>query len=258
MNEYLDFSIKLAEDAGDIAIKIFSRAFETEYKSEGGRLSPVTEADKACEAHIISSIKNKFPRHGIVSEEAGKIRGVDDYTWFIDPIDGTRNFSHKIPHFSISIALLHNNDVFCGTVYDPCLRELFYAQKGKGAFLNRKPVFVSNSTDMKHAAVSLDGSMSPEVRADIPKTLSKVIEKVETVRIFAGAALDLCYIACGRLDGAINRKCNAWDVAAAGLILAEAGGTIEDMAGKEHFPFMTRFVAGTPYVTKKLISILDE
>lgn len=256
MSEYLVFACAVAKKAGAAATKVFSRAFQTKYKTEGDYQSPVTEADGLCEKIIISSIKKKFPSHGIVSEESGEFKSSEEYVWLIDPIDGTRNFSHKIPRFSISIALVHKGDVLCGAVYDPCMKELFSAEKGVGAFLNRRRISVSGTSDVKSAIISLDGAMAPDVKRQVPKNIEKILPNVEAIRIFAGAALDLSWSACGRLDGIVNHKCHSWDVAAGGIILKEAGGIIEDALGIEKFPFMTKYVAGNPAVAKSIIRMI--
>lgn len=256
-SEYLGFACQTAKKAGDIAMKVFRRDFKTEYKVEEGRLSPVTDADKLCEYFILSSIKKKFPGHGIISEEAGAFKEKEEWVWYIDPLDGTRNFSHKIPHFSVSIALLHKGNALCGAVYDPNRKELFSSENGKGAYLNGKRISVSETKNMKNAIVSLDGAMTPDIRKSLPEVVSKIVPEVEAMRIFGGAALGLCYLACGRNEGMVNLKCHPHDIAAGGLILKEAGGTIEDPAGEETFPSMTRYVAGTPFVARQLISILN-
>lgn len=257
MSGYLDFTCSTARKAGKIAVKLFREGFTTSYKSdEPGHLSPVTEADRKSEESIISSIKRKYPSHGIISEEAGKFMEKEEYVWLVDPIDGTRNFSRKIPRFSVSIALLYKGVPICGAVYDPNMDEMFYAEKGKGAFINGNRISVSSTSDIKKAAISIDGAMTPDARKVFPLTISKIIFHVETIWMPGGAALDLCYTACGRFDGTVNLKCHPWDAAAAGLILREAGGIIEDAKGIEVFPFMTRYVAGNRFVEKHLMNLL--
>lgn len=186
----------------------------------------VTNVDRTSEAMILQFIEDNYPSHSIITEESGsKIKEHEEYTWVIDPLDGTANYSTGLPLFSISVALLHNGEPVMGIVYAPYLNELFHAVKGEGAFLNGEPIKISDCESISSATVAtgfpVDKDTNPDNNLDV---LSKVLPNVRAVRRLGSAALDLCYVAAGYLQAYWEMNLHKWDVAAGELILAEAGG----------------------------------
>jgi len=203
-------------------------------KTKSAHFDQVTEADIESEKVIVQVIKKFFPRHNILAEE-NQYQGTDsEYTWIIDPLDGTNNFTHALPVFSISIALAQKQKVIMGLVYNPIRDELFTAQAGKGAFLNEKAIRVSENIKLKQSLL-ITGFYYD--RSEHMKRTLKNIELffeqgIMGIRRFGSAALDLAFIACGRADGFWEFCLNPWDFAAGKLILEEAGGKVTDLEGK--------------------------
>lgn len=199
-----------------------------------GRANLVTQADVACQKAILQLIKKNFPSHDFLAEENGLKNTGSDWKWVIDPIDGTTNFAHTMPHFSVSVALAHKNDIVLGGVYDVCMNELFLARKGKGATLNGKKIHVSKVANVQD---SLLVTGFPYVREHRMKELLNRFEKFilacHDIRRLGSAALDLCWVAAGRFDGYWEDSLNPWDVAAGKLILEEAGGKVTDYSNKK-------------------------
>lgn len=182
--------------------------------------------DVACEEAIRAIIREAFPDHAILGEEEGGAIAEDRPTWIIDPLDGTSNYSRRIPHFCTSIAVQQGNRALAGVVYDPVREELFHAVEGGGAFLNGEPIRVSETTDMGMAILAVGFSKSVEAMERTLADVRKLRRRVHKFRILGAAALDLAYVACGRLDGFIEYGLHTWDIAAAGLLIREAGGQI--------------------------------
>jgi myo-inositol-1(or 4)-monophosphatase len=189
----------------------------------------VTQVDLAVEKAIIKTIQNQFPDHTILSEENGLSRNTSDICWIIDPIDGTTNFVHGLGNYSISIAAAHKDDILVGVVLNPVTGELFSAVKNSGARLNHQPISVSNTDDIQQ---SLLVTGFPYDRVDYIDALlirlKQCLSAAQDVRRLGSAALDLCYLACGRFDGYWEQNLKPWDVAAGWLIATEAGAKITD------------------------------
>lgn len=208
-----------------------------------GEIDLVTEIDCAAEKRIIKIISKTFPDHSFLCEESGATRhggqarrggqaGNSKHRWIIDPIDGTTNFAHSLPICSVSIAYEENGVVKMGGVYDPIREELFYAEKGRGAFLNGKKIKVSKTKKLNDALLAT--GFPYDRRKDPDKYLRifrEFLMQAQEIRRLGSAALDLCYVACGRFDGYWEAKLNPWDKAAGMLILKEAGGKLSDYAG---------------------------
>jgi myo-inositol-1(or 4)-monophosphatase len=189
----------------------------------------VTAIDQQCEALIIQNIKKYFPAHEILAEESGKSKHQNSYCWIIDPLDGTTNFIHGVPHCSVSIALAKDNDIILGVVYDPFRDELFYAEQGKGAYCNHKPINVSNQKNENYCLVATGFPFkNKELLNQYWSVLSEIFLKISGIRRTGSAALDLAYVACGRFDGFWEIRLSPWDVAAGSIIVLEAGGKITD------------------------------
>ena len=231
-----EFAKELALEAGALVADKWKNSPLT-LTSKGFR-DVVTDADFASQKLITDRVRQTFPTHGFLSEEDdGSLPTEGDVIWVIDPIDGTSNFSRKSPLFSVSIAaatLTSDPNVFnsfVGVVLDPLRNELFEAQKGKGATLNGEPIQVSSISDFSNAIIALDWPRDPQERERTLNLVSKTVHESKTMRSIGSAALALSYIACGRLDAYFNLNLQPWDVAAAGLIIEEAGGRFSNISG---------------------------
>lgn len=219
----------------------------------------VTEVDQKAEEVIIETLLTAYPGHGILAEESGRTHGAKDseYVWIIDPLDGTTNFIHGFPVYAVSIALAHRDQIQQAVVYDPTRNDLFYASKGRGAYLNDKRLRVSKRTRMSE---SLIGTGFPFRKGDNFKRYVKMFEEVMQqcagVRRPGAAALDLCYVAAGYYDAFFETGLNPWDIAAASLIITEAGGLVGNFTGEADFMYQRELVAGNPKVYGQMVQIL--
>jgi myo-inositol-1(or 4)-monophosphatase len=247
-----------AAQAGAAEIRRF---FNNEFKisNKEGVNNLVTEADHASEKAIMDVIKSKFPDHYILSEEAGEIIQDSNYKWIIDPIDGTVNFAHGIPLNCVSIGIEHHGEVILGAVYNPHMNEFFIAEKGKGATLNDKPIRVSTET-MAIKACLVTGF--PYTYINMPngplEIFSRFIRKGVPVRRLGSAAIDLCWVACGRFDGFYEHKLEAWDSAAGFLIVEEAGGKVTDFDGNKFSPYQHRIIATNGKIHDEILDVINE
>jgi myo-inositol-1(or 4)-monophosphatase len=219
----------------------------------------VTEVDHLAEEAIIDTLLTAYPGHGILAEESGKARGAkdSDYLWIIDPLDGTTNFIHGFPVYSVSIALAFKGQLQQAVVYDPSRNDLFYASKGRGAFLNDKRLRVSKRIRLNECLV---GTGFPFRRGDNFKRYMQMLELVMQatagVRRPGSAALDLCYVAAGYTDGFFETGLSPWDIAAGALMVTEAGGLIGNFTGDADFLYQREVVAGNPKVYGQLVQML--
>jgi myo-inositol-1(or 4)-monophosphatase len=224
-----EFIISMAKEAGNTALNYFGKI----HISSKGEKNIVTNADKDIEARIISRIKDKYPEHNIVSEESGNMGFSSDFTWFIDPIDGTNNFAHTDPNFCISIALAQKGVLIFGCVYIPAHNECFFAQKGKGAELNGKRLVVSQIRNFNDALIHV-GVRPTKKEIDETINLYKFFSlNADRVRDYGFCAGELAYLSAGRADGLLKLDQNIWDVAAGILLVQEAGGRISDTINNE-------------------------
>lgn len=219
----------------------------------------VTEVDGAAEEAIIDIILEAFPAHGILAEESGQARGnkASDFVWIIDPLDGTTNFIHGFPVYAVSIALAWKGQIQQAVVYDPSRNDLFYASRGKGAYLNDKRLRVSKRTRMLEALI---GTGFPFRKGDNFQRYMKMFEEVMVqcagLRRPGAASLDLCYVAAGYYDGFFETGLSPWDIAAGALIITEAGGLIGNFTGEADFLYQREVVAGTPRIYGQLVKTL--
>jgi len=217
----------------------------------------VTEVDRAAEAAIIEVLREAYPQHGILAEESGETGG-GEYQWIIDPLDGTTNFIHGFPQYAISIALRRNGVIEQGVVYDPIRNELFTATKGSGAFLNDRRIRVSKRIRLSEALLGTGFPFRQFDHIDAYLAMFKELtQKTAGIRRPGAAALDLAYVACGRLDGFWEMGLSPWDMAAGALLIQEAGGLISDFAGDGHFLETGTVVAGTPKIFNQLLNTLQ-
>jgi myo-inositol-1(or 4)-monophosphatase len=208
----------------------------------------VTEVDHASERIIIDTLLEAYPGHGILAEESGRTRGAkhSDYVWIIDPLDGTTNFIHGLPTYAVSIALAHRGQVQQAVVYDPARNDLFYASKGRGAFLNDRRLRVSKRIKLADSLIGT-GYM---------RMFEEVMQNCAGLRRPGAAALDLCYVAAGWYDGFFETGLQPWDVAAGSLMVSEAGGLIGNFTGEADFLYQREVIAGNPKVYGQLVHLL--
>ncbi len=227
-NKIKSVLLKAADDAGKILRSSLSTRPAYERKSE---LSIVTETDKAAEKCIVDLILKEFPDHALLTEESPPM-GKSSHRWIIDPLDGTTNFAHTFPIACTSIAYEEAGELVMGAVYDPFRDELFFAEKGKGATVNGKPIHVSQTPELRDSLLCTGFPYDRRERPDDYLALFKAfMMKVQGIRRTGAAALDLCYVACGRFDGFWEVKLQPWDKAAAMIIIEEAGGKISNFQG---------------------------
>ena len=254
----LNIAIKAARAAGAI-INRASLDVERLTVTAKSQNDFVTEVDKAAEDVIIATILEAYPGHGILAEESGRTHGAkdSDFVWIIDPLDGTTNFIHGFPFYAVSIALAFRNQVQQAVVYDPNRNDLFYASRGKGAYLNDRRLRVSKRTRLSE---SLIGTGFPFRKGDNVQRYMKMFEEVMVqcagVRRPGAAALDLCYLAAGFYDGFFESGLSPWDVAAGSLMVTEAGGLVGNFTGEPDFLYQREILAGSPRIYGQLVKIL--
>ncbi len=249
----------LAEAAKAGAAEII-RFFNGDFKisNKEGVNNLVTEADHAAEKAIIEVIKSKFPEHQILSEEVGALAQDSDYKWIIDPIDGTINFAHGIPLNCVSIGIEHKGEIIMAAVYNPHLHEFYFAEKGKGATLNDKPIRVSEQTETIKACLVTG---FPYTYINMPngplEIFERFIRKGVPVRRLGSAAIDLCWVAAGRFDGFYEHKLEAWDSAAGYLIVEEAGGKVTDFEGNKFSVYQHRVLATNGKIHEEMLNVIN-
>ena len=217
----------------------------------------VTEVDQRVEQEIISVIKKAYPSHAIMGEESGEMAG-EDYTWIIDPIDGTRNFIHGFPHFAISIAVMHKNKIEHGVIYDPLRQELFTANRGKGAQLNDRRIRIGTRKLLKDTLLATGFAYRHgDKEAALPDSIfDTILPLCGDVRRAGAATLDLAYVACGRLDGYWEKGLHLWDIAAGILLVKEAGGMVCDPQGGEDYLKSGDVVATNPVLMRQFLKTI--
>jgi myo-inositol-1(or 4)-monophosphatase len=234
----------------------FEGTFEIQSKDSLNNL--VTEVDKKAEEAIIDVIRAEFPEHFILSEEAGEMSTGSEYKWIIDPIDGTVNFAHGIPICCISIGLEHNGVMMLGAVFNPFMNELFFAERGKGAFLNNRPLKVSNNNQMESACLVTGFPYRwVEVHMDPISVFERFIRMGLPVRRLGSAAIDLCWVAAGRFDGFWEYNLNPWDIAAGYLIIEEAGGRISNFNGDPYSVYDKQTLATNGKIHEAMLKIIN-
>lgn len=256
MHGMVNIAIRAARRAGEIMIRHLNR-LETLEVAEKGRNDFVTRVDQLAEATIIEIIKDHYPEHSILAEESGG-SGDHPVQWIIDPLDGTTNFMHGFPVFSVSIAVMEEGELQHGVVYDPLRQEIFSASRGQGAQLDGRRIRVSRQAALKGALIATGFPYRmTEAHMDVYlDMLRQVMIETAGVRRPGSAALDLCYLAAGRVDGFWELGLSKWDVAAGALIIREAGGRISDFRGTDNFLDSGNVVAGTPKVYAALSKLL--
>jgi len=233
-----------ATEAAALVLKHYFTSKNLQVSNKEGINNLVTEADHASDKAIIETIKETFPDHFILSEETGSSATSSEYKWIIDPIDGTVNYAHGIPICCVSIGLEKEGKMLMGAVYNPFMKEFYFAEKGKGATLNGDVIKVSDETEVIRSCLVTG---FPYTYLDMPngplECFERFIRKGIPVRRLGSAAMDLCWVAAGRFDGFYEHKLNAWDSAAGFLLVEEAGGKVTDYKGSEYSPYQPHILA---------------
>jgi myo-inositol-1(or 4)-monophosphatase len=250
---YKDAAIRTAILAGRFIKSSVGKVAEISHK---GRDNIVTDVDKKAEAMIIKDILAAFPGHSILSEESEPRSGLAPYTWIIDPLDGTTNFAHAFPFFCVSIALEKSGRVVLGVVYDPIREELFFAEKGRGAYLNGKKIHVSKVKKLIDSFLATGFSYGIKRKDRNISYFRELLTRTQAIRRAGSAALDLCYVACGRFDGFWEMDLHPWDSAAGMLIVEEAGGKVTRFDRSPYSPYDKNILATNGHIHNKMSSFL--
>jgi myo-inositol-1(or 4)-monophosphatase len=256
MRNVIAVAREAALKAGKILRENISGTRQITYK---GDINLVTEMDMRSERQVVETLRAAFPNHGIVAEEETDIRNDSGFTWIIDPLDGTTNYAHGYPCFSVSIALEHDGAIVAGVVYDPMRDELFSAQKSQGAFLNAKKISVSETDSLMKSLLATGFPYDRKVsEKNNMNYFHELLMASQEVRRDGSAALDLCSVASGRFDGFWELKLKPWDVAAGSLIVTEAGGLITDLSGKQFDLHAEEILASNVKIHRQMVAKLQE
>jgi myo-inositol-1(or 4)-monophosphatase len=241
----LNVAVSAAHTAGELMRRQFGQVSSVPVTLKA-RHDYVSEVDHACEAAIVREISRYYPDHAFLGEEGGA-RGEGDTVWIIDPLDGTSNYLHAVPHFAVSIAMQVKGRTELGVVFDPMRDELFTAMRGRGAFLNKQRCRVSQRGELDNAVLATAFPFRQRDKmARYGRVFQAILEKTEDFRRLGTASLDLAYVACGRLDGYYELGLKSWDVAAGALLVRESGGVVLDFAGNDKVEESDTIVAA-PY-----------
>jgi len=254
MQPLLNIAMRAARRAGDLIVKSLSRLDSLKIDTKG-RNDFVTDIDRKAEADIIATIHRSYPQHAILAEESGR-SGEGEFVWIIDPLDGTTNFLHGFPTFAVSIALQHKGRLEHGVVYDPMRQEFFTASRGDGAQLEGKKIRVSGQRTLEGSLIGTGFPFRAGAHLDEYLAMLKVVMSTAAgIRRPGAAALDLAYVAAGRIDGFWEFGLSPWDTAAGTLLIQEAGGRVGTPAGSE-YTLGSNIVAGNPKVYQALLDVI--
>ena len=254
MQPTLAFVTDLAKHAGEILQSYTGKELDIKHKS---RTDLVTNADNASENFLIEAIKKTFPDHTINAEESGELEGSAVHQWFIDPLDGTLNYAHGVPIYSVSIGYAYQGEIKLGVIYDPTRDEMFSAERGKGAALNNVPMKVSKNSDLINCML-VTGFPTDlwGTRDDNMDNFFRFSQLAQTVRRLGSAALDIAYVAAGRLDGFWRNSVFQWDIAAGALMVEEAGGMVTNIYGDADFMQKpVSIVAANPIIHAEMLDV---
>lgn len=255
MQPIVNIALRAARKAGQIIVRSYEN-LDALKPTEKSKNDFVTDVDKQAEAAIIATIHEAFPNHGILAEESGAASG-DETVWIIDPLDGTTNYIHSFPHFAISIGIQQKGRIEHGVIFDPLRQETFIASRGQGARLNDRRIRVSANPGQHGLLLGTGFPYRQHQHLETYlKTLQTLMPLSAGIRRAGSAALDLAYVAAGRLDGFWEFGLSSWDIAAGALLIQEAGGLISDMHGSEDYLTSGNVVAGTPKVFKTMLQAI--
>jgi len=254
----INVMVKVCRKAAKILIRDFGE-IENLQVSIKGPGNFVTASDIKVEKILIEELQKARPTYSILSEEAGQINNDESFKWIIDPIDGTSNFLHGIPHFAISVGLEHDKEIICGIIYDPIKDEMFVAEKGNGSYLNNKRMRVSSRSKLKDCMIITGGPRNKSKDRDLAleeykKFSSKVLVPI---RKLGSASLDMAYVAMGRCDGFWQRDLSYWDIAAGIIIVKEAGGFVTDFNGENQYIQNKTVLTTNSKINKEMIEVLS-
>ena len=258
MGEYaaaLEEARRIAAEAGDLLRGFYARSGEVRFK---GEVNLVTDADTASQDLIHDRLSRAFPGHDFLAEEGLERLSGSDFRWVFDPLDGTTNFAHRLPVFCVSIGLEHRGVLACGVVFNPMSGEMFWAERGEGAFLDGRPVRVSEIAELGKALVATGFPYDLRTTRTNVAPHERFLLRSQAVRRCGSAAIDLCYVACGRFDGFWEFQLNPWDTAAGAVIAAEAGGRITDFRGRPVDIYHPEVLASNGLIHEAMLEVLGE
>lgn len=255
MTDFLNPAIEIAREAGTLIRELSTKPLEIKYKR---RSDLVTIADKQSEALIVGHLRKRFPDHNIVAEEGGNHSSSSEYCWYVDPLDGTTNYAHGYPVYSVSVGLAFRNEVIAGVVFDPTRSEMFSAERGSGAFLNGQRLHVSATETLSESLVATGFPPFASNHDLNVEFYFRFTEMSHGVRRAGSAAIDLCSVAAGRYDGFWELKLNPWDKAAGTLIVTEAGGKVSDVRGGDFNLLGDDVFASNGLVQGEMLKVFEE
>lgn len=247
---YKKIAIEAALKSGEFIKRSVGKIKTISFK---GRINLVTDVDKKSENIIIKKILSAFPDHSILSEESSPKEGASEFRWVIDPIDGTTNFAHSFPFFSVSIGLEKEGKLILGVVYDPMRDELFCAEDKKGSYLNKRRIHVSKTVRLSDALLATGFAYGLKKMKDNLDNFRNLLMRARALRRPGSAALDFCYVACGRIDGFWELYLHPWDCAAGAVIVKEAGGMVTKLDGSGYSHYDKEVLATNGLIHKKMI-----
>ncbi len=255
MASYLETAVEIARESGAMLSNYFERRVAVELK---GEYDLVTEADRASEKLVVDRLQTHFPSHSIVAEEGGERKKSSEYCWYVDPLDGTTNFAHSFPVYNITLALERAGELVCGCIFDPTRQEMFACERGSGAYLNNRRIRVSKAAKLEDTLVATG---FPSRRRHLNVNVHfyyQLAMFTHGVRRAGAAAIDLAYVASGRLDAFWEFNLNPWDMAAGILLVREAGGTVTDMHGDAPSLRGPHIMADNGLVHQELLGLFGE
>jgi len=254
MPTFEEVAIEVAQRAGGVLCRHFGHV-RAEHK---GDVDLVTIADRDAEAVILDGLRAAFPHHQVVAEESGTLAGADEFVWYVDPLDGTTNFVHGFPHFAVSLGLVAEGSLMTGVVHDPMRQETFHASRGRGAFLNGRPIVVSRVERLEQALLATGFPYDRRRSAtELVPVFQRVLRQSQGIRRAGAAALDLAYVASGRLDGYWEALLQPWDTAAGSVLVAEAGGMVTAYDGSRPLVPYRDIVATNSYLHAALRAVIE-
>lgn len=251
MHPLLNIAVRAARRGGNVLLRGLEHVADVEVRSKGDR-NFVSDLDKLAESEIIDVIHRSYPDHAIHAEESG-FQGHHDSVWVIDPLDGTSNYLHGIPHFCVSIAIQERGRTEHAVVYDPLREDLFVASRGSGAMLNNRRIRTSRRDKMSAAMMGCGYAPSDKGLLDAYAAVTRSLDELTTLRRTGSAALDLAYVAAGRFDGYFELDLQPWDMAAGALLVREAGGMVAAPDGSENYLTLGQIVAGNMKLFRPLL-----
>ena len=258
MQPMLNIAIRAARSAGDHIVRKMNKLSDLQIEVKGPN-DFVSEVDRQAEEKVIETLLSSYPEHGILAEESSEIKGGEDYRWIIDPLDGTTNYLHGFPHFAVSIACQHKDRLEHAVIYDPIKQEIFAASRGDGAILNNKRIRVSRIKSTQGALLGTGFAFKNHDQLDeFVKIFSEFFSTAVDIRRAGSAALDLAYVAAGRLDGFWESGLKPWDIAAGALIVREAGGITTDYEGNDKYLELGQVVSGNPKIMSEMLRKIQQ